>query len=117
MKRINKRSPQSEYFYVFCSFYVTRENWDSGEIMDGIFKLNRLPSLAEMKRAAKTIAHKQYRIADFAFHRLSIINYKFIDEDEFQMLIGDLPVENYFDIDEYQLDEKRDIYKKKVTSN
>lgn len=113
--RINKRSSSTEYFYVFCSFYVTRDGWDAGEILDGVFKLNRLPSIVEMRRAARTIAEERYKIIHYQ-HRVSIINYKYIDKDEFEMLIGDVPVDNfYFDIDNYTYDDFYDYYKKKVS--
>jgi len=114
--RINKRSSSTEYFYVFCSFYVTRDGWDAGEILDGVFKLNRRPSIVEMRRAAKTLANIKYNIVHYYKNRISIINYKYIDEDEFEMLIGDLPVNDfYFDIDEYEYENTNDYYVKKVS--
>ena len=113
--RINKRSSSTEYFYVFCSFYVTRDGWDAGEILDGVFKLNRRPSIVEMRRAARTIANIKYSIVHYE-HRISIINYKYIDESEYEMLIGDLGKDNFhFDIDNYSYDDYYDYYKKKVS--
>ena len=114
-KRINKRSSSTEYFYVFCSFYIIRSGWDSGEILDGVFKLNKLPSIVEMRRAARTLAGKKYDITHYK-HRISIINYKCIDESEYEMLIGDLEIDDFhFDIDNYSYDDQHDCYKKKVS--